>query len=336
MPFIYITDQGATVNKKGAHLQVKNKDELLLDMLFDEVDSIVVFGGVHLTSDTALAVLDKGGCVSFMTMNGHYKGKMAGTAGKNVVARMKQYELINDPDRRLAAATGYVIAKINNGFAVLEEYHHSGSNPFDFAERDELVGLGDKVKASADLAELRGYEGYAAKLYFAGFARCLMHGRKFPGRKFHPSTDPVNAMLSFGYSFLAREFQDLLEAHDLDPFLGFYHEITCGRASLSLDIMEEFRHPMVDRLVLKLFNRKILDDDDFQTDAETGQVYLKKESLNIFLRHYEEWALEMNRTFENSKEMPWREAFRRQVEQYKKSLEQGTEYKPFSWKEKSE
>jgi CRISPR-associated protein Cas1 len=179
---------------------------------------------------------------------------------------------------------------------------------------------------------VRGYEGAAAKLYFQEFSKCLLHGRVFPGRKYHPSTDPVNALLSFGYSFVAREIEATLEACGLDPYIGFFHEVTYGRASLSLDLMEEFRHPLVDRLVLRIFNKKMLDDNDFEEKDMGGQMYLKKESLKIFIRQYEEWCNKKNRTWTgDDKEMSWRMVMWKQAEKLRNCIMNGNDYAPFSW-----
>lgn len=331
MAFIYVTEQGALIKKTGPHLQVLKDGEVLADKTLSEVDALICFGGVHPTTDAMLALLDKGADIAFLTLNGHFKGRMVSAAGKNSVLREKQFERMRHPEKRLEMARSYVAAKIGNGMDVLYDYHRSAKNPFEFEEKTRLEEFRKKSLTASSAESLRGFEGGAAKLYFQGFSRCLMHDRIFPGRVFRPSTDPVNALLSFGYSFIARELQSMLDSAGLDPFIGFYHEITYGRASLSLDLMEEFRHPLVDRLVLKIFNRKLLDDKDFEKE-ESGQVYLKKESLKIFVRHYEEWANELNRTWENDREMSWRQAMWKQVENLRSAIEHGADYHPFSWK----
>ena len=334
MSFLYVTEQGSHVKKKGAHIQVVKDGEVITDMLTGEIETLVLFGGIHPTTDVLLALLKKGADIAFMTLKGHFKGRMVSAAGKNSLLRCAQYDFFRDPVKRGGMAKSYVLAKIMNGYDVLHDYHRNESNPFSFEERGAIKDLIKKIEEQdIDIASLRGYEGTGARLYFQGFGRCLMHGREFPGRVFRPSTDPVNALLSFGYSFIARELQSMLEALGLDPYLGFFHEITYGRASLSLDLMEEFRHPFIDRLVLKLFNRKILDDDDFEKDKDTGQVYLKKESLKLFIRHYEEWANSKNRTMENDREMSWRNIFWKQGEKLRKCIENDTVYTPFSWKQ---
>ncbi len=351
MSYLYITEQGAYVRKKGGHIEVAREGELLDERVIAEIQCLVVFGGVQVTSDAMLALLDAGCDIAFMTQSGHFKGRVVSATGKNSLLRRSQYEALRDPVKRSEMSRRYVAAKIRNGMDVLDDYHRSGHSGFVFEERERLKVIlrevdngGDETVGAPGLTmeSLLGFEGAAARLYFAGFGRCLDHGRTFPGRVFHPSTDPVNAMLSFGYSLIARELQAVLDALGLDPYLGFFHEPVYGRASLSLDLMEEFRHPLVDRLVLRLFNKRMLDDDDF-VNGENNQVYLKKPSLKIFIRHYEEWANSANRTWNDdgvtgspiAGEMSWRKAFWKQGEKLRHSLETQEPYTPFSWKEES-
>jgi CRISPR-associated protein Cas1 len=312
---------------------VAKDEEVLADRAVREVRCLVTFGGVHVTTDAMLALLGGGCDIAFMSRGGHFKGRAVSAHGKNCMLRHTQHDSFAREQVRLAFARRYVEAKIRNGCAVLTDYHYSASNPYRDRARQRLTALAQNARQAGSLESLRGIEGSAARLYFGELARCLMHGRQFPGRVYHPSTDPVNALLSFGYSFLARELQAALEAVGLDPYIGFFHDITYGRASLSLDLMEEFRHPLVDRLVLRLFNRRLLDDDDFEHRSDSPQLYLKKESLKIFVRHYEEWANSVNRTWNDEGEISWRQAFWRQAEKLRSCIEHATPYTPFAWKE---
>lgn len=333
MPFLYVTEQGAHIAKKGSHIEVQKDGERLADMAIKDVDALIVFGGVHPTTDALLALLSAGADVAFLTAGGHFKGRAVSATGKNSLLRIAQYDTLSNVQTRFDIARRYVAAKIRNGMDVLSDYHTNGKNPFSWngeKERLEECAHNALFKATS-LESLRGYEGTGARIYFACFSRCLTHGREFPGRKYHPSTDPVNALMSFGYSFLARELQAVLDSLGLDPYIGFFHEVTYGRASLSLDLMEEFRHPFIDRLVLKLFNRRMVSDDDFETRGESPQVYLKKESLRVFIRHYEEWANEKNRTWENDREMSWRKILWKQGERLRKAIEEGVPYTPYAW-----
>lgn len=332
MSFLYVVEQGAYIRKKGPHVQVIKEEEVLADRAMRDVKCLIVFGGVQVTSEAMLGLLDAGCDVSFMTLNGHFKGRLVSGAGKNSVLRAFQYETFTDESKRFEFSKRYVTAKIRNGMDVLQDYHHSGHSEFVFSERASLQEILDHIESRAqNIQSLLGYEGAAARFYFGAFARCLGHGRVFPGRVFYPSTDPVNALLSFGYSFVTRELQAILEAMGSDPYIGFFHEISYGRPSLALDLMEEFRHPFVDRLVLRLFNKQILDDDDFRTE-DNGQVFLKKDSLKIFIKHYEEWANLVNRAGNDEGELSWRQAIWRQGEKLRHAIEHNSEYFPFSWR----
>jgi CRISPR-associated protein Cas1 len=333
MSFLYITEPGVYVKKKGPHIQVVKDEEILADRTIADIKCLVMFGGAHVTSDAMLALLGNGCDVAFMSQNGQFKGRMVSAAGKNSILRACQYGTFTDPSKRLGMARRYVLAKVKNGMQVLEDYHHSGKSEFHFHERPNLEQICQHVETNcADMPSLFGYEGAAAREYFGAYGRLFTHGRTFPGRKFHPSTDPVNALLSFGYTMVSRELQAILDALGLDPFIGFFHEVSYGRASLTLDLMEEFRHPFVDRLVVRLFNKQMVTDEDFETQ-EDGQVFLKKDSLKLFIRHYEEWANKVNRTWGDGGELSWRQVMWKQGEKLRHALENNSEYLPFSWKE---
>jgi CRISPR-associated protein Cas1 len=333
MSFLYVTEPGAYIKKKGPHIQVVKDEEILADRVILDTKCLVMFGGTHVTSDAMLALLDSGCDVAYMTQNGKFRGRMVSAAGKNSILRASQYAMFSDSNRRLDMAKRYVLAKVKNGIHVLDDYHHNGKSDFRFDERQLIEEICHHIETiCSDMPSLLGYEGAAARHYFGAFGRLFTHDRTFPGRIFHPSTDPVNALLSFGYTMVSRELQAILDALGLDPFIGFFHEVSYGHASLTFDLMEEFRHPFVDRLVVRLFNKQMVTDDDFVTEAD-GQVFLKKESLKIFIRHYEEWANKVNRTWGDNGELSWRQVMWKQGEKLRHALENNSEYMPFSWKE---
>jgi CRISP-associated protein Cas1 len=332
---LYVTEQGARLNKQGGHLRITKGGELLDDVLFSDVESVVLFGAVQPTSEAMFGLLENGSEVAFMTRSGHYRGRLVSGSGKNVLLRLAQYDAFRDRAKSVKIAKGYIRRKLENGQCVLDAYGRNARNPFLFEERDAYVRAIDSVRnwEGYDLDELRGLEGNAARIYFGAFARCLMHGVAFPGRVYYPSTDPVNALLSFGYSLVARELESLLELYGFDPCLGFMHAPSYGRRSLSLDLLEEFRHPLVDRLVLTLFNKRILCEDDFEeradADCRKGGLYLKRDSVCVFIRHYEEFCDSANRIYKDSGEISWRRVMRLRVEAFRRALLDGTDVEPF-------
>ena len=175
-----------------------------------------------------------------------------------------------------------------------------------------------------DLDSLRGYEGQLSRIYFNGFRKCLNEDIIFSGRKYFPSTDMTNALLSFSYSFIGREIQSMIEANSLDPYVGFYHQIKYGRASLSLDLIEELRHIIADRLVLRILNKRILKEDDFEKQAD-GSVFLNRDKIKVFIIQYEKFVKETEYNF-CDKSLNTRDIIKYQVERFKKSISQDKIY----------
>ena len=333
---LYITEQGTRLSKKGEHLIISKDGIVKEELLLNHIDSLNLFGAIHPTTDAMLSLLEAGTDISFLSRGGRFKGRLVSGVGKNVMLRLKQYEAFHDSVRAFEIAKSYVLQKLQNGLRVLDAYHNNPHNRFRFEERGEYI---KNIRAVEKFLEpereiLRGYEGFGAKIYFQCFARCLVDDFGFHGREFYPSRDPVNSLLSLGYTFVSRNIESLLESYGLDPMIGFLHEPCYGRPSLACDLLEEFRHPFVDRLVLKLFNRKIISAEDFEfrnEDGGAGQLYLKQESMKVFIRCYEEFCDASNRVYKDDGEISWRKVLRMRVEMLRKSLLENVEIVPFEW-----
>lgn len=333
---LYLTEQGSRLGKNGGHLVVQRDGCTVDNILLSQVESLSLFGAVHPTTDAMLALLDKGADIAFLSCGGHYRGRLVSSIGKNVPLRLGQYDAYRDSGRAFAFAKGCVLRKLENGLRVLDAYSKNTHNPFRFESRDEYMKNLESVRnlAGVDRDSLRGYEGNCARIYFKNFAHCIACGLRFPGRKYHPSTDPVNALLSFGYTLTGRTIESLLESYGMDPMIGYLHEPVYGRNSLAQDLLEEFRHPLVDRLVLFLFNRRILDEADFETrtnEGDNGQLYLKPEKLRVFLQHYEEFMERPNGIYRDIGSMPWRSVMRFRVEEFRRAILDGCEMRELVW-----
>jgi CRISPR-associated protein Cas1 len=341
---LYLTEQGSRLGKNGGHLVVQRDGCTIDDILLSEVESLSIFGAVHPTTDAMLALLDKGADIAFMSYGGHYRGRLVSSIGKNVPLRLGQYDAYRDSGRAFAFAKGCVLRKLENGLRVLDAYSKNPHNPFRFESRGEYVKNLESVRnlAGDNRDSLRGYEGNGARIYFKNFAHCISCGLHFPGRKYRPSTDPVNALLSFGYTLTGRTIESLLESYGMDPMIGYLHEPLYGRSSLAQDLLEEFRHPLVDRLVLYLFNRRILAECDFERRGEergvadngadgAHQLYLKPEKLRVFLRHYEEFMQRSNGIYRDIGSMPWRSVIRFRVEEFRRAILDGCEMRELEW-----
>ncbi len=328
---VYITTQGAYLKKSGDTLSIEKEGEKIAQHPFKNIRMAVLFGNIQISTQAMLALMENGCDVAMMTHNGHFRGRLASAYNKNITSRLKQFNKYNDLNFRLNFAKNIIYSKVKNGITLLKKYQYNSHNPVQIDSIESLSGILNEIKNASDIDSLRGYEGYASKLYFQEFAKCITSKEiQFNGRVFFPSPDPVNALLSFGYSFVARELQAILDAYGFDPYIGYFHEIKYGRASLSLDLIEEFRHILVDRLVLKLINKRILGKDDFYRDEEQNQCYLKKESLNIFIHHYEAVANTDNLAVaQKNNAVSYRKIFWEQVEKLRKTILDNEPYSPY-------
>ncbi len=322
---VYVTTQGAVVNKDLGTIVVSVGKEVLCQVPIKEMRLLVLFGNIQVTTQAIAALLKEGIDIAFLTKSGHFKGKVVSAKTKNCFLRRDQHQHFSDPEKCLELAKKIIHAKHYNGIKLLLDYSYSGKSDFHFRNRSELEKMLGQILNAENLEQLLGYEGNAAKLYFEDYAQCFTGDLRFVGRAYYPSPDPVNALLSFGYSFIAREMQAILEAESLDPYIGFYHQLSYGRASLSLDLIEPFRHAFIDRLVLKLCNKNMLTADDFETQ-ENGGVYLKRSSIAIFLKAFEESANNENVLYKNKEGVSFRKVFWQTVSLLKKTLQDNEEF----------
>ena len=143
-----------------------------------------------------------------------------------------------------------------------------------------------------------------------------------------PPKDPVNSVLSFGYTMLTNEMYSLITAHGLDPYIGFLHGLSYGRPSLALDLVEEFRHPFIDRFTLSLFNNNIFCKDDFHAVENEG-IYFTEEAVKRYFGHYERRIKEKFRLPHDDEDVDFRQLFKRQIVKAGQAILKNEKYKPF-------
>jgi CRISPR-associated protein Cas1 len=221
-----------------------------------------------------------------------------------------------------------VTGKVGNCLALLKSFSYNHPNINYGSEISEIETLARDISGSDNVASLRGIEGTVARTYFSGFGKMILGEFTFEGRKKHPSTDPVNALLSFGYTLIFNEISSLLDGLGFDPYLGYFHEVEYGRASLACDIQEEFR-AAIDRFTLYLINNRMLNKDDFYQNQKDGSMYLKREAMKKYFSEYEK---QMNREFvhpDTKENTTLRKCFRIQAEGLANIIKSGGVYMPF-------
>jgi CRISPR-associated protein Cas1 len=335
---VYVTEQGATIRRAGGRLLVTKDSEVLLAVPMSSVANVVIFGQAQVTTQAAHGLLDAGADVAFMTRSGRMKGLLSAGLSKNAVIRLAQYRRFSDASFRLRVARSIVEGKIRNQRVMVNRYLRRRQTPdgaiaagAGSADLSPILTSLDQGLAEAERAEapdtLMGIEGSCTRAYFTAFGRMLREDFRWVGRSRRPPKDPPNALLSLGYVLVTNEVSCILSALSLDPYVGFFHGLRYGRVSLALDLVEEFRHGLVDALTLDVLNRQHFAPDDFTAD-EDGAVLLGSEALRRYLTIYET-RLGSPITDLSGQTTTWRGLVRRQAEAMRQAILQGSEYRPF-------
>jgi CRISPR-associated protein Cas1 len=286
---LYITRQESYLHKERETIIVKNGDQKLGQFPALTVGNILCFGQISVSPFLMGYCADQGIGLAFYTEYGNFLARVQGRQSGNVLLRRAQYRWADDNEKSLAVARLMVAAKIANSRAVLlREVRNHGQNDVLSTASTHLLASLRNVKIAVSTEQLMGIEGDAATVYFGIFNE-LLRGSEFVfgGRIRRPPTDPVNALLSFTYSLITQECVSALQGVGLDPMVGFLHQDKPGRASLALDLLEEFRASWADRFVLTLINRKQIKLRDFVTEA-SGAVRLTDDARKNFLIAYQE------------------------------------------------
>jgi CRISPR-associated protein Cas1 len=260
-----LMEQGVTLAVEGELLSVERGGSVIQKVRMAEVDEVHVYGGVTLTPGAVAALLRRGIDAVFLSARGRYRGRLSGAVSKNVDVRVAQYSRRSQPAVAATIARGIVAGKVAGQRQVLLRAQREHPQEGLAGAIASLRVLAETAAETADLDVLRGIEGRAAAVYFGVFGRILRHdGFTFRVRSRRPPKDPVNAMLSFGYTLLGGVAQAAVLRAGLDVLLGAFHQPEHGRPSLALDVMEEFRPSLVDALVLRLVNRREVAPEDFE------------------------------------------------------------------------
>jgi CRISPR-associated protein Cas1 len=284
--------------------------DMLLQKPMIHVEDVVILGGATLTTPLAKHCAREGVGVHYLSQHGQYYARLERTSHTNVPARVAQFRTHLDPAACLALAKQFVLGKLRNSLVFLRR--NGGSR------WHAIKQLLDMVEQAADLDALRGMEGQAADIYFTDLATLLPDGFAFTERSKRPPRDPTNSLLSLAYTLLSKEAHSAIEIAGLDPYVGYLHAVHCGRPSLALDLMEEFRSIVADSVVLGLINNRRITPEDF--DSAEGFPRLRKEAWPQFLRA---WELRLNERVRHprlGRSYPYREVLLCQARILTKSL----------------
>lgn len=323
MPMLYLLEQGAVLGHEGERLVIRKGDSVLLHLPIFRVEGVWIFGNVQVTTPAIGLLLAHGVETCFFTLGGRLKGRLTPIISRNALLRLRQFERYRDESFRLALARQLVTAKLIHARRLVMRHARDHPDPAWEGPLGALErGLAQAARA-ADLAALRGIEGRSTAAYFEAFRKMVRGELPFEGRRRRPPRDPVNALLSLGYALLTGELIGKIAACGLDPYLGFYHEIRHGRPALALDLLEEFRHALVDRLVLRLVNRRSFRPEDFTPSEEDEGIRLSPEALRRYLASYEAFMRQPT-----SSGRTGRELLEEQIRRMARAILHGEPYRP--------
>ena len=292
MAILYITQQGAMLHKSGNQIIVKKDREVLQEIPIVQLDEVVIFGNGHITTPTMGYLLSKNIPVSFLSSQGKYKGKLQPPYAKDTLIRQRQYAVAAEPSQCLELAKCFVRGKLTNAirFCQRQRTQNDAVKSAIGSTRQTL----EKLEGAKNLESLLGYEGAGAAAHYQAFRQFLAHDWGFTTRQFRPPPDPINAMLSLGYTLLHNHVYAFTNVVGLDPYCGYFHQPRHGHAALASDLMEEFRQIIVDGYVLSLVNNNRIKPKDFE--KTNNGIRFTKETLDRFLAGY---YGRMQRTFQH-------------------------------------
>ncbi len=292
---LYVTTDGAWLHKDGATIVMEIEREERARLPIHMLESLVCIGRIAVSPQLLGFCTEQGISICYLTPYGRFLARVEGPVSGNVLLRREQYRRSDDPQGCAAIVRNLLIGKIHNQRAVLARgWRDHGDRLADQTAFQHalkrLKRIPQRILLENDVGLLRGLEGEAAQAYFSVFDQLIRADSpllRFGGRNRRPPRDAFNALLSFLYTLLTHDCRSALETVGLDPAVGFLHRDRPGRPSLALDMAEEFRPLLGERLALSLINRRQLNERDFQV-FDNGAVQLKGDARKTVLVAYQE------------------------------------------------
>ena len=290
---LYITLENGYLHKDGENIVLDVGGEKKFAMPIHNLEGIVCIGNIVVSAHLMGFCVERKVSLSFVSEFGKFMARATGKINGNVLVRKKMYKMADDIEKSLPIARNFVLGKVANCRAVLERglRDHGDSIDSEVVQKNSLYLQNrlQKIKGAESYEVLLGYEGECAKCYFEGMDHLILANKDvfyINSRSRRPPTDNMNAILSFIYTILMHDVQSALESVGLDSYVGFYHRDRPGRASLALDLMEELRPVLADRLALSLVNRRQLSGKDFLL-KESGAVLMADEARKTLLTDWQ-------------------------------------------------
>ena len=309
---LYITSSDRYLHLDGENVVIIEDNKEIGRIPLHNLESIITFGFQGASPALMGKCAQRGVSLNFMTSSGRFLASVVGAPTGNVLLRKEQYRISDNVEQCCPIAKAMLIGKIYNSKWIIERFTRDHFLQVDVNELKKVSKeLSKELKRIStekmSLDELRGVEGYSASIYFDVFDQLILHKKEHFSlieRTRRPPRDRVNAMLSFLYTVLANDCAAALTSVGLDPFVGFLHRDKPGRKSLALDLMEEFRPVLVDRLVLSLINKRMIEEGDFE-EKENGSILMKDDCKKKIISAWQEKKKEIIKHPFTEEKVPW-------------------------------
>ncbi len=285
MTTLYLTEQYSYVKKRDDCLIVQLPDKTTREIPLHKIDHVIVQGEITLTTGALTALLEQGAEVCYLSAYGDYRGRLSPPFSKNTFMRQRQYAACADAGRALAVARRFVAGKLENQRTLLLRSNRKLRDADITTATESIKQAMEHAPKATTLDSLRGMEGSGGAAYFGVFGKLLRDDLGFTKRLRRPPPDPVNAVLGLAYTCLMNKVTAAIQTVGMDPYAGYLHAAHYARPSLALDVMEEFRAPIADSVVLTIINTRVLQASDFE--EELGSVRLTKAGRKAFYEQFE-------------------------------------------------
>ena len=330
MANLYVYEQGTTLDFKDKNLVAITLNERIIPT--EKLERIVVFGDIKITTICIQELLKMGIPITFLSKKGEYFGSLEATNHVDIRKQRLQFQKSADKDFCLELSKILIRGKINNQRAFLFKENKIAKEPLVAISAVRIKGFVKKVNIAKNIDELNEIIKEMDKLYFTGLSSFLGKEYNFTERVKMPPKDPFNSILSFGYTLLLYEIQNLLNSKGLNAYAGFFTSDKLNMPALCADLMEEWRSILVDSLAFKLLYTKKLTLNDFENVEETGAVQLKKEASFAFIEEFEKLLrTEVGKIIAGSSKLSYRQAIEYQIKLLIKAIENNSpkDYVPF-------
>ena len=296
MGALYLLTAGSSARKDGPRIVVEKNSEVLGRLPLRSVDGVIIGRNANVTTQTIFELMNQRVPIFYIDSYGKIIGQFV-YERQSATRLLRQLEIFSDADKQLELSREIISEKIFNQRDLLKRYGKTVEAGKLERAIKRLKQTADNLSALKSLDELRGAEGMASKIYFATFAELLDQTRwKWKERTQHPAKDPVNSLLNYGYAFLEREVRIAAALAGFDARIGFFHSNDGRKDSLIFDLMEFFRQPVIDRFILSMFNKRMIQPEHFfKTEAECR---LTDDGRIIFCNRYEEYMAKAYREYD--------------------------------------